>query len=89
MPKQLYLLDTVNSIRNYESNYEGNSNIGAHSFNVLFPLRFPVRNLKSITFYWNDCLRLQTADYHLYVLYDDRYDDEKIDYVKFCFQTLY
>ena len=49
MPKQLYLMDTVNSIRNYDAKYEGNQGLGAHTFNVLFPLRFPIRNIKSIT----------------------------------------
>ena len=46
MPKQLYLLDTVNSSPNYDTLLTYTTH---HPFNVLFPFKFPIINIKSIT----------------------------------------
>jgi hypothetical protein len=46
MPKQLYLLDTVNAIQNYDTFLRNETH---HTFNVLFPFKFPIINIKSIT----------------------------------------
>ena len=49
MPKQLYLLDTVNATRNYDKIMEEYLEHPYHSYNVLFPFKFPLRNLRTIT----------------------------------------
>ena len=49
MPKELYLLDTVNCVRNYDPFMDNYLTHPYHSFNVLFPLKSPLRNLKSIS----------------------------------------
>jgi len=49
MPKEIYLLDTTNATRNYDSVTGQIGRSLYHSFNVLFPLRTPILNLKKIT----------------------------------------
>ena len=47
MPKDFYYFDTINATKNYDSYYSGlNSN---HPYNIFFPLKAPIRNLKRIT----------------------------------------
>ncbi len=46
MPKETHFYDTINGIRNYDT---ASNNYNYHSFNVTFPLRLPIINLKSIT----------------------------------------
>ena len=49
MPKELYLLDSTYATKNYDSiigNYDNNF---YHTFNICFPLKKPLQNLKSIT----------------------------------------
>ena len=49
MPKELYLLDTINAVRNYDEAMNSYLVSPYHSYNVLFPFKFPILHLKSIT----------------------------------------
>ena len=49
MPKELYLLDSTYATRNYDStttSIDGNS---YHSFNITYPLKYPLKNVSRMT----------------------------------------
>ena len=48
MPKETHFYDTINAIKNYDTS-TNNYNTYYHTFNVSFPFKFPIINLKSIT----------------------------------------
>ena len=49
MPKELYFFDTINAIKIYD-NYTGSYNNNYyHTYNVYFPLKTPLQNVKRIT----------------------------------------
>ena len=48
MPKETHFFDTINAIKNYDTS-TNNYNTYYHTFNVTFPFKFPIINLKSIT----------------------------------------
>ena len=48
MPKETHFFDTINAIKNYDI-ATNNYNTYYHTFNVSFPFKFPIINLKSIT----------------------------------------
>ena len=49
MPKETHFYDTINAIRNYDTTGGQTGYNYYHSYNVTFPLRSPLINLKSIT----------------------------------------
>ena len=49
MPKETHFYDTINAIRNYDTTGGQTGYVRYHSYNVTFPLRSPLINLKSIT----------------------------------------
>ena len=49
MPKETHFYDTINATRNYDTTGGQTGYNNYHSYNVTFPLRSPLINLKSIT----------------------------------------
>ena len=49
MPKETHFYDTINATRNYDTRGGQTGYVRYHSYNVTFPLRSPLINLKSIT----------------------------------------
>jgi hypothetical protein len=49
MPKDFYYFDTINATKNYDSVLGGSNGIYNHPYNIYFPLKAPIRNLKRIT----------------------------------------
>jgi hypothetical protein len=49
MPKDFYYFDTINATKNYDSVLSVSNGIYNHPYNIYFPLKAPIRNLKRIT----------------------------------------
>jgi hypothetical protein len=49
MPKAIYFFDTVNATKNYDSLLGGTNGIYYHPYNVYFPLKTPLPNVRRIT----------------------------------------
>ena len=49
MPKELFFFDTVNATKSYDSALGGTNGIYYHPYNVYFPFKTPIRNVKRIT----------------------------------------
>jgi hypothetical protein len=49
MPKDLYFFDTINAVKVYDSNIGALNGNFYHSYNVYFPLKTPLPNVRRIT----------------------------------------
>ena len=49
MPKAIYFFDTINAVKNYDSYFGGVNGNFYHSYNIYFPLKTPLQNVKRIT----------------------------------------
>ena len=49
MPKELYFFDTINSIKIYDNNTGSYNSNYYHTYNLYFPLKQPLQNVKRIT----------------------------------------
>ena len=49
MPKDFYYFDSINATKNYDSVLSVSNGIYNHPYNIYFPLKAPIRNLKRIT----------------------------------------
>ena len=49
MPKAIYFFDTMNAVRTYDTYFGGLNGNFYHSYNIYFPLKTPLPNVKRIT----------------------------------------
>jgi len=49
MSKDTYFFDTINAVKNYDAVIGGISSMPYHPYNLYFPLKYPLKNVKRIT----------------------------------------